>query len=56
MKEKEKSLEEKIEKLRERKKKGYLNQVINEVTPIKSIVIQTPEEEWEEIKKSIFGD
>lgn len=56
MKEKETSLEEKIAKLRERKKKGYLNQVINEVTPIKPTVIKTSEEEWEEIKKSIFDE
>lgn len=46
-----------LEQLRERSRNGYLNQIVNQVTPIKSTVEKPmTEEEHEALISSIFDD
>ena len=46
-----------LEKLRERSKTGYLNQIVNQVTPIKPTVERPmTEDEHQELIASIFDD
>ena len=46
-----------LEKLRERSKTGYLNQIVNQVTPVKPAVERPmTEEEHQELIASIFDD
>lgn len=56
MNDKKNEKEEKLEELRKRSKSGYLNQIINDVTPVKSTVKLTPQEEIDDILKSLFED
>lgn len=49
--------EEKIAVLRERSKSGFLNQMINQVTPIKPInEPEMTEEEYQELISSVFDE
>lgn len=46
-----------IEELRKRSKEGFLNKLINQVTPIKETVKKpTPEQSYDELVSSIFDD
>lgn len=49
--------EEKIAVLRERSKSGFLNQMINQVTPIKQTnEPEMTEEEYQELISSVFDE
>lgn len=57
MNDERKLTEEKIAVLRERSKSGFLNQMINQVTPIKPTnEPEITEEEYQELISSVFGD
>lgn len=46
-----------IEELRKRSKEGFLNKLINQITPIKETVKKTtPKQSYDELVSSIFDD
>lgn len=57
MNDERKLTEEKITLLRERSKSGFLNQMINQVTPIKPTnEPEITEEEYQELISSVFDE